>query len=76
MAASHVFHRHAGPCHLVDKKTNIQTTMADVPQKLAEHSNLLALDMEWVPDRSKLQNNKVALIQIAIGDSVWLFRTC
>lgn len=76
MAASHVFHRHAGPCHLVDKKTNIQTTMADVSQKLAEHSNLLALDMEWVPDRSKLQNNKVALIQIAIGDSVWLFRTC
>lgn len=50
--------------------------MADVWKKLAEHSNLLALDMEWVPDRSRHQNNKVALIQIAIGDSVWLFRTC
>mmetsp|Transcript_51575 Transcript_51575/g.112363 ORF Transcript_51575/g.112363 Transcript_51575/m.112363 type:complete len:478 (+) Transcript_51575:95-1528(+) len=76
MAPSHVFHRHAGPCHLVHAKTNIQTTMADVWKKLAEHSNLLALDMEWVPDRSRNQNNKVALIQIAVGDSVWLFRTC
>jgi len=26
--------------------------------------------------RSRNQNNKVALIQIAVGDSVWLFRTC
>eukprot|EP00438_Fugacium_kawagutii_P029445 Skav218389 [mRNA] locus=scaffold368:6967:9748:+ [translate_table: standard] len=36
----------------------------------AQHSNLLAMDMEWVPDRSKHQNNPVALIQLAVGDAV------
>ncbi|CAK8991593.1 unnamed protein product [Durusdinium trenchii] len=72
----HVFHRHAGPWHLVDVKSSIPTAMGEIKKQLVQHSNVLALDMEWVPDRSKHQNNPVALLQLAIGDAVWLVRTC
>jgi len=71
-----VFHRHAGPSQLVDTTSNVPSIMKEIRKHLVQNSNLLALDMEWVPDRSKHQNNPVALLQLAIGETVWLFRTC
>ncbi|CAE7238411.1 wrn [Symbiodinium natans] len=72
---------HDGPRFVLD------ATTARQPRQLAAHElefqsqleaggRLLGLDMEWEPDRYKGQDNKVALVQIALGGAVWLVRTC
>ena len=48
----HVIHKHVGPCFLIDAADGIDGKISDFKQKLAAHGNVLALDMEWVPDRT------------------------
>jgi len=72
-------HRHGGPCHILDAanwKRCQGKWHQDFEAKLRENGNVLGLDMEWVPDRCPHHDHKIALVQIAVGDTVWLLRTC
>jgi len=69
-------YKHGGPCHIVDATSTTGKWSAALQSKLRACNNVLGLDMEWVPDRGPQQNHRVALVQFAVGDSVWLIRTC
>jgi len=72
-------HRHAGPVRVLDGDTSraeLRGAAAEFAAALRECGSILGLDMEWVPDRCKQHNHKVALVQLAVGDVVWLVRTC
>lgn len=71
--------KHGGPCHILDAARWKQcrgTWPEHFAAKLRENNNVLGLDMEWVPDRCPQHDHKIALVQIAVGDTVWLLRTC
>ena len=57
------------PKQLEDMKRKFQSA-------LESSERLVGLDMEWKPDRCPQHSNDVALIQLALGGSVWLVRTC
>ena len=57
------------PKQLEDMKRKFQSA-------LESSERLVGLDMEWKPDRCTQRSNDVALIQLALGGSVWLVRTC
>lgn len=72
-------HKHKGPRYVLDVSTWKQcrgTWPHEFQAKLHACGNVLGLDMEWAPDRCPQHNHKVALMQLAVGDTVWLIRTC
>lgn len=77
--ALHVLHRHDGPVRVLDRsvsKTERLAAGTEFAKLLRESGRVIGLDMEWVPDRCKQHDHKVALVQLAVGRVVWLVRTC
>lgn len=56
--------------HVVDTASSLRQAELDLPQAVTLCGGLVGFDMEWV------KTNKVSLVQLAVGDSVWLVRTC
>eukprot|EP00931_Biecheleriopsis_adriatica_P020599 TRINITY_DN13716_c0_g1_i2.p1 TRINITY_DN13716_c0_g1~~TRINITY_DN13716_c0_g1_i2.p1 ORF type:complete len:376 (+),score=78.49 TRINITY_DN13716_c0_g1_i2:69-1196(+) len=73
-------HKHGGPIILLDAQAarldHLNEAEGRLLTALQAAGGILGLDLEWLPDRNRSENNKVALVQLAIGDSVWLIRTC
>mmetsp|Transcript_100935 Transcript_100935/g.140251 ORF Transcript_100935/g.140251 Transcript_100935/m.140251 type:complete len:447 (+) Transcript_100935:80-1420(+) len=73
---------HKGERVLLDRATvgrpgqQLEDMRRKFQSALESSERLVGLDMEWKPDYSKERSNKVALIQLALGGSVWLVRTC
>ena len=51
----HVVHKHVGPLQHIDATSKIDE-ISQLKLQLAAHGNVLALDMEWAPDRTGPQS--------------------
>eukprot|EP00927_Polykrikos_kofoidii_P050856 TRINITY_DN44704_c0_g1_i1.p1 TRINITY_DN44704_c0_g1~~TRINITY_DN44704_c0_g1_i1.p1 ORF type:complete len:433 (-),score=85.27 TRINITY_DN44704_c0_g1_i1:405-1628(-) len=73
----HILQRYGGEVIVVDSASLARDADLRLRDELGRReSAIVGLDLEWLPDRTTEHNHPVALMQVALSDKVWLFRTC